>query len=210
MTWMALAYQQRRRRGFLPDGEVEIKGRRLLIDLKTIHLSLADGGFYRPASLGARAGNVAERARRVPIEYVDHARRLDDRHHGVDRDDARGGPVLAALRAWPPVLGLIFGAFGEASDEVEELVQEVATRRASAEWRRMGAREEAEARAFILAQLRRQWGCCAVRERARMLLARLPQVGRPSLAGSRSAAAGRLRADGGDEVASAEAFQSAA
>ena len=131
----------------------------------------------------------------------------DATHHGVAREDPRGGPILAALRAWPPVLGLVFGAFGEASSGVEELALEIAARRAAADWRRMGAREEAEAKGFILAQLRRRWGRCAVRERARMLLARLPQVGRPRPSGTASAADSRLRADGGDAVASAAVFQ---
>ena len=90
----------------------------------------------------------------------------------------RGGPVLAALRAWPPVLGFVFGAFGEASAAVEELVQAVAALQAASAWRTMGARDEDEARAFLLAHLRRRWGRCAVRERARMLIARIPHVGR--------------------------------
>ena len=40
---------------------------------------------------------------------------------------ARGGPVLAALRAWHPVLGMVFGAFGEADVDVERLAQELAS-----------------------------------------------------------------------------------
>ena len=75
------------------------------------------------------------------------------------------------------MLGLAFGAYGEASDGMEQLALEIVERRSQAEWRRMGARSDAEAKGFIAAQLRRRWGLCAVRERARMLLARLPQVG---------------------------------
>ena len=97
---------------------------------------------------------MADRAKAVAAEYEAHARRLDLRHHGVARDDPRGGPVLAALRAWPPVLGLAFGAFGEASDAVQTLVQEVARRRAAAEWRCMGAREELMRRPLGLHDLR--------------------------------------------------------
>ena len=36
-------------------------------------------------------------------------------------------------------------------------------------------------RAFLIAQVRRRWGNAAVRERARMLLGRLPQVGHSRL-----------------------------
>ena len=69
-----------------------------------------------------------------------------------------------------------------------------ASSRAAADWRRLGARDEADARAFLVASLRRRWGVTAVRERARLLLARLPQVGRPPLPQNASAADLRLQA----------------
>ena len=79
--------------------------------------------------MSGRALNVNERARKLPGEYESRARRLDFRFHGVGEEDARGGPVLAALRAWPDVVGLVFGAFGEASQCVEEIAQAIGASR---------------------------------------------------------------------------------
>ena len=150
-----------------------MRGRPHLGEFKTIHLSLAADGYYNPASLNGRARNVQQRARDIPGEYERKARRLDLQYHSVPQEDPRGGPILAALRAWPAPIGLVFGAFGEASESVEELAQAITTKRAAAEWKAMGARTEAEAKAFIIAQLRRRWGCAAVQERARLLIARV-------------------------------------
>ena len=61
-----------------------------------------------------------------------------------------------------------------------------------------------DARGFILGQLRRRWGCTAVQERARLLLARIPHVGRPRLQHASAALAGP---DLGGEVGSAAEFQ---
>ena len=46
-------------------------------------------------------------------------------------------------------------------------------------WRLMGARSEAEARGFIMQQLRRRLGVVVVREMARHRLHRLPYVNTP-------------------------------
>ena len=70
---------------------------------------------------------MAERARRVNGEYIAKARTLDHEHSrqadgtrypGV-REQVQGhlvGPVLAALRAWDPVLGLVVGSYQGCSD----------------------------------------------------------------------------------------------
>ena len=72
---------------------------------------------------------------------------------------------------------LVFGAYGEASADVHALVKEAANRMASNEWRRWGARSQAEARSFFVASLRRQLGVHAVREMARHRLRRVPYIG---------------------------------
>ena len=106
--------------------------------------------------------------------------------------------MQTALRAWPALIRLVFRAFGEASNGIEDLAQWIANKRAANIWRAPAARTEAEARSFVIAQLRRRWGCAAVRERARMLIARVPQVGRPRLPG---------RAAGVGDAAPAAEFQ---
>ena len=94
---------------------------------------------------------VAERARRVHVGYVRRARELDHQHSrqadgspypGV-REQGRQhlvGPVLAALQAWDPVVGLVVGSYQGCSEELHALAREVAEERARTEWRQMGAR----------------------------------------------------------------------
>ena len=47
---------------------------------------------------------------------------------------------LRALRAFPAVRGLVFGAYGEMSEDVHTLMREIATLVADREWGHMGAR----------------------------------------------------------------------
>ena len=53
--------------------------------------------------------------------------------------------MLAALRAWDPVVGLVVGSYQGCSEELHALAREVAEERARTEWRQMGARSEHEA-----------------------------------------------------------------
>ena len=75
-----------------------------------------------------RAAAVASRARAVPTAYEALARDLDERCHGVCGDAVRAGvvgagPVLRLLRSYPECVGLVFGAFGEASTVAAYRVQ---------------------------------------------------------------------------------------
>ena len=58
---------------------------------------------------------------------------------------AEFAPLLAALRAWDPVVGLVVGSYQGCSEELHALAREVAEERARTEWRQMGARSEHEA-----------------------------------------------------------------
>ena len=52
------------------------------------------------------------------------------------------GPVLAALRAWDPVLGLVVGSYQGCSKALHGLAREAAKATATARWRQMGVRTE--------------------------------------------------------------------
>ena len=54
--------------------------------------------------------------------------------------------------------------------------------RARSQWARMGARTQAEARAFFMASYRRRMGVAVVREMARHRLRRVPLIGVPRAA----------------------------
>ena len=90
------------------------------------------------------------------MDYVARARALDHEHSrqadgtpypGVREQVQRHlvGPVLAALRAWDPVVGLVVGSYQGCSEALHVLAREVAEARARTEWRQMGARSEHEA-----------------------------------------------------------------
>jgi hypothetical protein len=145
--------------------------REYLFDVKT----LSAGGPNYHRRYRANGGAVAERARQVPQQYETAARRLDLRHHGTIAPDT--GPVLTALRGYPPVRGLVFGAYGEASQDVHALLKAAAVQGAKQRWSSMGARSCAEAEGIFSALLRRRWGIVSVREYARMRLARVCYVG---------------------------------
>ena len=133
-----------------------------------------------------RCGAVDARAREVPIVYEGHARRLDEHtvapHLRVAASAVRAGtappgPVLSALREFPPCGGRVWGAYTEASAPVHHLIDFLATTGAADGWRRMGARDEAQARGFLVQAIRRSLGVTAWLCQARLVRWRLSTVG---------------------------------
>ena len=80
-------------------------------------------------------------------------------------------------------IGLVFGAYGECSAGVVELMQMLAKKLAE-NWRQMGAVSKEVAYSHTLRRLRERWGLTALREMARQGCAVSATVGRP--AGARS------------------------
>ena len=155
-----------------------------MMDVKTLS---GAAELYRegPHARSTRRGApVAERARRVHGDYVRRARELDHQHSrqadgspypGVREQGRRHlvGPVLAALRAWDPVVGLVVGSYQGCSEELHALAREVAEERARSEWRQMGARSEHEALGIFVHDVHRRLGsvfwrswACVIRGRA--------------------------------------------
>ena len=112
-----------------------------VFDVKTIS---AAGPCYRSAAAAsmANARPVDVQAMQVAREYETSAKRLDQQHHSSD--DA-SGPVLAALRGYPPVRGLVVGAYGEASADVHALLKLTAAKKAETAFKEMGSRTPIEA-----------------------------------------------------------------
>ena len=83
------------------------------------------------AFYGRATGRATDkRAAEAAAEYETNARRVDAAHNGVQVVwDAPPGPVLAMLRAMPPVTGLVVGAFGEFSREVGQSASSCRTSR---------------------------------------------------------------------------------
>ncbi len=143
--------------------------RELLFELKTLHV-----GASNYAEGAHRCEAVARRARALPSEYATKARTLDRRFcHTLE---GSVGPVEARLRAYDPVRGLVFGAWGEASPDVERLLTVFATRGADRHWREMGSTNALEARGVLAWLLRRRWAMVALRENACLKLERMEYV----------------------------------
>ena len=63
---------------------------------------------------------VDKRAEQLHQEYVAKARKADRKHLGVREGDI--GPVEGKLLSFERVQGVVFGAFGEASEFVNRLI----------------------------------------------------------------------------------------
>ena len=116
-----------------------------------------------------QCGAVEERAQQVHPDYVRHARQLDRRYHGPGTITHRYpvGPVEQVLLDHVWTRGLVFGAYGEWSWDVEWLLEEAARAAAQRDWRRMGVVSRDVAYGFLVASYRRRMGVVAVREMAR-------------------------------------------
>ena len=123
---------------------------------------------------------VERRAATLPGEYRQHAKKVDREYGGVPAGVV--GPVEAKLISFPPLRKWVFGAWGEASEDVHLLVRDVAVSRAKHQqqlegrWRSSRRSEEAEI-ALLTGQVRRLLSLEAVRSQARCLLDRLRGLG---------------------------------
>ena len=75
--------------------------------------------------------------------------------------------------------GLVFGQYGEASDDVHDLISAAADAIAEKQWELAGARSRREMRGFLISRCRRRGGLATVQAMARHRLARVPYVGVP-------------------------------
>jgi hypothetical protein len=162
----------------LPDVVTQIGGsrgqprapRRLFFDVKTIH-----GGtefYYTQWAEREQAGAVHAREVRVWADYQRHARELDSRF-----SPAGTQPILQRLQSFGRTRGLVFGAYGEASADVHDLLAASATALADDMWREAGARTASEMRAVLISRMRRRMGLAVVQAMARHRIARVPFVG---------------------------------
>ena len=127
-----------------------------------------------------RCKAVDRRAATLPNEYRQHARKIDREYGGVP--DGVVGPVEAKLLSFPPLRRWVFGAWGEASEDVHILVKDLAMSRVKHQqqldgrWRWSQRSEEAEV-AMYTGQVRRLLSVDVVRGQARCLLDRLRGLG---------------------------------
>ena len=142
-----------------------------LFEIKTLHVG---SSTYPPNA--ERCSAVARRARAIQSEYLAKARKVDQDHCGTAVGTA--GPVERRLRAYGDTFSLVFGAWGEASADVDRLLSAAAEVGAYRHHRLMGASDPVDARGALAWLLRRRWGIAAVRANARLTLGRLSVIGR--------------------------------
>ena len=155
-----------------------------LHELKTLHF----GSSTYPAGT-RRCEAVARRARVLPGEYAAKARQVDQKYCDVAPGDT--GPVTRKLQSFDDVRGLVFGAWGETSPAVEQLLSVIVRNGANHLWRPLGCVDVSAACGLLAWTLRRRWALTALRENARLKLDRLALVGR----GAEAAAQRRLQAN---------------
>ena len=177
--------QGRKRQGLVPDFRVRLptvggggpQGEEVVLaELKVI--SCCPTRYPRNPCPIQKA--VDKRASTLPAEYRQHARKVDTEYGGVLQGVV--GPVEAKLLSFPPLRKWVFGAWGEASEDVHLLVKDLAKSRAKhlqqleGRWRWSRRSEEAEV-AVLTGQVRRLLSLEAVRSQARCLLDRVRGLG---------------------------------
>ena len=144
--------------------------RSLFVDIKTIHR----GTSCYAKRTAEQGGAVRAREARVWPEYLDHAREIDQ----------KCGPpgsklIEQRLRSYSETRGLVFGAYGEATADVHDLITAAAEAQARLQWRQAGARSHKEFRAYAIRNIRRRVGVTAVKEMAQHTIARMPLINVP-------------------------------
>ena len=156
----------------MPDFLVTLpQGFESLLELKVI----GGGPSHYASGDVSRCRAVASRARAIPQEYRTKAARLDRQYLNVA--EGSPGPISQKLASYGQIWGLAFGAYGEASPDVHELVQTLARSHAERNWVHIGGRDPQEAASILARSLYRSWGVMAVRSQARVKLANLAHVG---------------------------------
>ena len=180
----------RDRQGMVPDMKITLTiggvPRPVLHEIKCISSSQTR---YRPT--WSERG-VDKRADQLNQEYIEKARKVDQVHGGVQPGTV--GPVERKLLNFPKVEGIVFGNWGEASEATHQLVEALATSRASVAPQTRGRKgqtlTEEGLKSLAVGYLRRKISIAAVKAQSHSLLGRLEGLG----PGSAAAAGRRNRA----------------
>ena len=125
--------------------------------------------------VGSKVRGTDRRANGLQQEYRKKAKKVDQEVLGLPVDQR--GPVERRLDEFGTVLGLCFGAWGEASEEVHRLVQVLAESRLKFQGLQQGRPGSDQELAVLVGQVRRRLSMAAVKAQVDCLLAKLHQVG---------------------------------
>ena len=166
----------RKRQGLVPDFRLEMPSgtggtEYRLAELKVI--SCCDT-WYKP-SKSANTRATEKRANGLQIEYHRKAKKVDQDLLGVGEGEK--GPVERRLDEFGNLIGLCFGAWGEASTDVHNLIQTLAESRLKFQGLQAGRPRSKQELGLIVGQVRRRLSLAAVKAQADCLLSRIHQVG---------------------------------
>ena len=166
----------RKRQGLVPDFRLEMPSTTggttyRLAELKVI--SCCDTWYKPGASVNARG--TEKRAKGLQMEYNRKARKVDQELLKVG--DGEKGPVERRLDEFGELIGLCFGAWGEASTDVHNLIQTLAESRLKFQGLKAGRPRSKQELGVIVGQVRRRLSSAAVKSQVECLLSRIHQVG---------------------------------
>ena len=164
----------RKRQAIVPDFRMDLPSpnyetRTQLAELKVISCCKS---WYTP---GSEVRATDKRAQQLPADYRRKARKVDQDVLGVAKEVR--GPVERKLEVYGDLLGLCFGAWGEDSEGVHQLIQGLAESRVTFLGLQRGRPGSEEELGMCVGQIRRRLSMAVVKAQVTCLLAKLHQVG---------------------------------
>ena len=167
----------RARQGLVPDFKIalpdKVEGtKEVLAEIKVINCCPSR---YTPSGPNVKAVN--KRAQLLPGEYRKKARDIDQKI--INTPAEVRGPVERRLDEYGNLKGLVFGAFGEASDDVHDLIDTLAESRLRfqvlSEGREGGGSDNEKG--MIVNQIRRTLSMSVIKSQVACLLGKIQQAG---------------------------------
>ena len=164
----------RKRQGLVPDFRIEMPcatggSTFQLAELKVISCCET---WYKSGTRGKVRG-TDQRAKGLQLEYNRKARKIDQDILGAEDK----GPVERRLGEFGDLIALCFGAWGEASKDVHELIQTLAESRLKFQGLKTGKPRSKQELGIIVGQIRRRLSSAAIKAQVECLLSKIHQVG---------------------------------
>ena len=164
----------RKRQAIVPDFRFELPNpaggtKQQLAELKMISCCSS----WYPA--GGRQRGTDKRAGGLQNEYKNKARKVDHEVLGVMEEHK--GPIQRRLEEYGDLIGLCFGAWGEGSEQVHQLVQTLAESRLKFQGLQLGRPGSDQELGVLVGQVRRRLSLVAIQAQIECLLSKLHQVG---------------------------------
>ena len=164
----------RKRQAIVPDFRIEMPCATggTMAQLAELKMISCCESWYTP---GSRVRGTDKRANGLPASYRRKARKVDQ--EVLDTVIGERGPVEKRLEEYGDLLGLCFGAWGEASEGVHRLAQTIAEARLKFQGLQLGRPGSESELGVLVGQVRKQLSMAAVKGKVDCLLSKMHQVG---------------------------------